>query len=152
MSSKNNFDQVTCEGASGRWHSRFLAAPNLMDLKTHQSIFAHLLLFSSPKSRPYPPYINDTFRNRIWRPSRLSPRTRSGIASEAACLVKEAHKRNFSHGVTSYKCSHALFSSWNYIGNAVGDAYGLATEFMSKKSAKERYGNGPIHFGTETQG
>ncbi|KAI9238733.1 MAG: ADP-ribosylglycohydrolase-domain-containing protein [Podila humilis] len=38
------------------------------------------------------------------------------------------------------------------LGNAVGDAYGLATEFMSKKSAKERYGNGPIHFGTETEG
>ncbi|KAK3826146.1 MAG: ADP-ribosylglycohydrolase-domain-containing protein [Benniella sp.] len=34
-------------------------------------------------------------------------------------------------------------------GNAVGDAYGLATEFMSKKSAQERYGNGPIAFGKD---
>ncbi|KAG0211105.1 delta 1-pyrroline-5-carboxylate reductase [Mortierella sp. GBA30] len=34
-------------------------------------------------------------------------------------------------------------------GNAVGDAYGLATEFMTKKSARERYGNGPIAFGTD---
>ncbi|KAF9931375.1 hypothetical protein BGZ67_005332, partial [Mortierella alpina] len=33
--------------------------------------------------------------------------------------------------------------------NAVGDAYGLATEFMSKKAARERYGNGPIAFGTD---
>ncbi|KAG0323425.1 hypothetical protein BG000_002647 [Podila horticola] len=38
------------------------------------------------------------------------------------------------------------------LGNAVGDAYGLSTEFMSKKSARERYGNGPIQFGTETEG
>lgn len=35
------------------------------------------------------------------------------------------------------------------IGNAVGDAYGLATEFMTKKAARERYGNGPIAFGTD---
>ncbi|KAF9283412.1 hypothetical protein BGZ68_005362 [Mortierella alpina] len=34
-------------------------------------------------------------------------------------------------------------------GNAVGDAYGLATEFMTKKAARERYGNGPIAFGTD---
>ncbi|KAI1315724.1 delta 1-pyrroline-5-carboxylate reductase [Mortierella claussenii] len=34
-------------------------------------------------------------------------------------------------------------------GAAVGDAYGLATEFMSKKSARERYGNGPIAFGLD---
>ncbi|KAF9438346.1 delta 1-pyrroline-5-carboxylate reductase [Entomortierella beljakovae] len=33
--------------------------------------------------------------------------------------------------------------------NAVGDAYGLATEFMTKKSAQERYGNGPIAFGSD---
>ncbi|GJJ68524.1 hypothetical protein EMPS_00870 [Entomortierella parvispora] len=32
-------------------------------------------------------------------------------------------------------------------GNAVGDAYGLATEFMSKESAFAHYGNGPIAFG-----
>ncbi|KAG0364087.1 hypothetical protein BGZ54_007857, partial [Gamsiella multidivaricata] len=32
---------------------------------------------------------------------------------------------------------------------AVGDAYGLATEFMSKASARRRYGNGPIAFGNE---
>ncbi|KAF9401799.1 hypothetical protein BGZ94_005095 [Podila epigama] len=38
------------------------------------------------------------------------------------------------------------------LGNAVGDAYGLATEFMSKDKARERYGNGPIQFGTETEG
>ncbi|KAF9303966.1 hypothetical protein BGZ74_002680 [Mortierella antarctica] len=38
------------------------------------------------------------------------------------------------------------------LGNAVGDVYGLATEFMSKKSAREIYGNGPIQFGTETEG
>ncbi|KAG0340688.1 hypothetical protein BG004_006309, partial [Podila humilis] len=38
------------------------------------------------------------------------------------------------------------------LGNAVGDAYGLATEFMTKQSAAERYGNGPIQFGTETEG
>ncbi|KAF9935833.1 hypothetical protein BGZ67_002931 [Mortierella alpina] len=35
------------------------------------------------------------------------------------------------------------------IGNAVGDAYGLATEFMSKKTAIEVYGNGPIAFGRD---
>ncbi|KAF8925362.1 hypothetical protein BGZ58_000872 [Dissophora ornata] len=35
------------------------------------------------------------------------------------------------------------------IGNAVGDAYGLATEFMSKGHARERYGNGPIEFGSD---
>lgn len=35
------------------------------------------------------------------------------------------------------------------IGNAVGDAYGLATEFMPKRAAVERYGNGPIAFGLE---
>ncbi|KAG0006437.1 delta 1-pyrroline-5-carboxylate reductase, partial [Modicella reniformis] len=34
-------------------------------------------------------------------------------------------------------------------GNAVGDAYGLATEFMSKSTARERYGNGPIAFGKD---
>ncbi|KAG0322194.1 hypothetical protein BGZ97_008346 [Linnemannia gamsii] len=34
-------------------------------------------------------------------------------------------------------------------GNAVGDAYGLATEFMSKKNARHLYGNGPIAFGSE---
>ncbi|KAI8597915.1 ADP-ribosylation/Crystallin J1 [Dissophora ornata] len=34
-------------------------------------------------------------------------------------------------------------------GNAVGDAYGLATEFMSKGHARERYGNGPIEFGSD---
>ncbi|CAO3573638.1 unnamed protein product [Mortierella alpina] len=34
-------------------------------------------------------------------------------------------------------------------GNAVGDAYGLATEFMTKKAARERYGNGPIEFGAD---
>ncbi|KAG0322858.1 hypothetical protein BGZ99_003109 [Dissophora globulifera] len=34
-------------------------------------------------------------------------------------------------------------------GNAVGDSYGLATEFMSKKHAQERYGNGPIAFGKD---
>ncbi|ORX91306.1 ADP-ribosylglycohydrolase [Basidiobolus meristosporus CBS 931.73] len=37
-------------------------------------------------------------------------------------------------------------------GNAIGDAYGLATEFMSKKRAAEKYGNGPIQFGLETSG
>ncbi|KAF9927320.1 hypothetical protein FBU30_003319 [Linnemannia zychae] len=35
-------------------------------------------------------------------------------------------------------------------GNAVGDAYGLATEFMTKKNARHHYGNGPIAFGNET--
>ncbi|KAF8948991.1 hypothetical protein BGZ52_006300 [Haplosporangium bisporale] len=35
------------------------------------------------------------------------------------------------------------------IGNAVGDAYGLATEFMLKRTAVELYGNGPIAFGLE---
>ncbi|KAG0350722.1 hypothetical protein BG005_009746 [Podila minutissima] len=35
------------------------------------------------------------------------------------------------------------------LGNAVGDAYGLATEFMPKRAAVERYGNGPIAFGLE---
>ncbi|KAF9396511.1 hypothetical protein BGX21_009498 [Mortierella sp. AD011] len=34
-------------------------------------------------------------------------------------------------------------------GNAVGDAYGLATEFMSKSTAHQCYGNGPIAFGTD---
>ncbi|KAG0236195.1 hypothetical protein BGX31_004025 [Mortierella sp. GBA43] len=34
-------------------------------------------------------------------------------------------------------------------GNAVGDAYGLASEFMSKSSARQRYGNGPIAFGKD---
>ncbi|KAF9118832.1 hypothetical protein BGW39_000837 [Mortierella sp. 14UC] len=34
-------------------------------------------------------------------------------------------------------------------GNAVGDAYGLATEFMTKKNARHLYGNGPIAFGNE---
>ncbi|KAK3843149.1 MAG: ADP-ribosylglycohydrolase-domain-containing protein [Linnemannia gamsii] len=34
-------------------------------------------------------------------------------------------------------------------GNAVGDAYGLATEFMTKKTARHLYGNGPIAFGSE---
>ncbi|KAF9906210.1 hypothetical protein BX616_000780 [Lobosporangium transversale] len=34
-------------------------------------------------------------------------------------------------------------------GNAVGDAYGLATEFMSKETARKRYGNGPIAFGLD---
>ncbi|KAF9405714.1 hypothetical protein BGZ94_003406, partial [Podila epigama] len=32
-------------------------------------------------------------------------------------------------------------------GNAVGDAYGLASEFMLKRTAVELYGNGPIAFG-----
>ncbi|KAK3816706.1 MAG: ADP-ribosylation/Crystallin J1 [Linnemannia gamsii] len=35
------------------------------------------------------------------------------------------------------------------LGNAIGDAYGLATEFMITKVAKELYGNGPIAFGTD---
>jgi len=39
-----------------------------------------------------------------------------------------------------------LFSR-SITGNAVGDAYGLATEFMSKEAAFARYGNGPIAFG-----
>ncbi|KAG0216740.1 hypothetical protein BGX33_012246 [Mortierella sp. NVP41] len=34
-------------------------------------------------------------------------------------------------------------------GNAVGDAYGLATEFMTKRNARHLYGNGPIAFGNE---
>ncbi|GJJ75928.1 hypothetical protein EMPS_08286 [Entomortierella parvispora] len=34
-------------------------------------------------------------------------------------------------------------------GNAVGDAYGLATEFMSPRQAKDLYGNGPIAFGND---
>ncbi|KAF9903791.1 hypothetical protein EC991_003349 [Linnemannia zychae] len=34
-------------------------------------------------------------------------------------------------------------------GNAIGDAYGLATEFMITRVAKELYGNGPIAFGTD---
>lgn len=34
-------------------------------------------------------------------------------------------------------------------GNAVGDAYGLATEFMTTRQARELYGNGPIAFGTD---
>ncbi|KAF9145053.1 hypothetical protein BG015_012013 [Linnemannia schmuckeri] len=34
-------------------------------------------------------------------------------------------------------------------GNAVGDAYGLATEFMTKGNARTLYGNGPIAFGNE---
>ncbi|KAF9949315.1 hypothetical protein BGZ72_008905 [Mortierella alpina] len=33
------------------------------------------------------------------------------------------------------------------LGNAVGDAYGLASEFMSKQTAVQVYGNGPIAFG-----
>ncbi|KAF9172110.1 hypothetical protein BGX21_002886 [Mortierella sp. AD011] len=35
------------------------------------------------------------------------------------------------------------------IGSAVGDAYGLATEFMSTPMATKFYGNGPIAFGRE---
>ncbi|KAG0287050.1 hypothetical protein BGZ96_008978 [Linnemannia gamsii] len=35
------------------------------------------------------------------------------------------------------------------LGNAIGDAYGLATEFMTTRQAKELYGNGPIAFGTD---
>ncbi|KAG0038986.1 hypothetical protein BGZ82_010101 [Podila clonocystis] len=35
------------------------------------------------------------------------------------------------------------------LGNAVGDAYGLATEFMLKRTAIGHYGNGPIAFGLE---
>ncbi|KAG0337435.1 hypothetical protein BG004_007654 [Podila humilis] len=35
------------------------------------------------------------------------------------------------------------------LGNAVGDAYGLASEFMPKHVAVEHYGNGPIAFGLE---
>lgn len=42
-----------------------------------------------------------------------------------------------------------LFIAPSFIGNAVGDAYGLATEFMSKNKAQERYGNGPIAFGKD---
>ncbi|KAG0237994.1 hypothetical protein BGW41_008259 [Actinomortierella wolfii] len=34
-------------------------------------------------------------------------------------------------------------------GNAIGDAYGLATEFMSKARAQQQYGNGPIKFGDD---
>ncbi|KAG0330475.1 hypothetical protein BGZ99_003046 [Dissophora globulifera] len=34
-------------------------------------------------------------------------------------------------------------------GCAVGDAYGLATEFMTKRTAVRLYGNGPIAFGRE---
>ncbi|KAK5816330.1 ADP-ribosylation/Crystallin J1 [Linnemannia elongata] len=34
-------------------------------------------------------------------------------------------------------------------GNAIGDAYGLATEFMTTAMAKRLYGNGPIAFGTD---
>jgi len=34
-------------------------------------------------------------------------------------------------------------------GNAVGDAYGLATEFMTPRQAKDLYGNGPIAFGAD---
>lgn len=32
-------------------------------------------------------------------------------------------------------------------GAALGDAVGLATEFMSKNNAKVLYGDGPIKFG-----
>ncbi|KAF9201029.1 hypothetical protein BGZ49_008735 [Haplosporangium sp. Z 27] len=35
------------------------------------------------------------------------------------------------------------------LGNAVGDAYGLASEFMSKGTARQCYGNGPIAFGSD---
>ncbi|KAF9582677.1 hypothetical protein BGW38_010899 [Lunasporangiospora selenospora] len=35
------------------------------------------------------------------------------------------------------------------MGNAIGDAYGLATEFMSARGAEKLYGNGPIAFGTD---
>ncbi|KAF9100367.1 hypothetical protein BGX29_006657 [Mortierella sp. GBA35] len=35
------------------------------------------------------------------------------------------------------------------LGNAIGDAYGLATEFMPTRVAKDLYGNGPIAFGTD---
>ncbi|KAF8937623.1 hypothetical protein BGZ58_002384 [Dissophora ornata] len=34
-------------------------------------------------------------------------------------------------------------------GSAVGDAYGLATEFMTKRTATRLYGNGPIAFGCD---
>lgn len=33
------------------------------------------------------------------------------------------------------------------LGAALGDAVGLATEFMDKENAKLLYGNGPIQFG-----
>lgn len=33
------------------------------------------------------------------------------------------------------------------LGAALGDAVGLATEFMTKDNAKLLYGNGPIKFG-----
>ncbi|KAF9183850.1 hypothetical protein BGZ51_001974 [Haplosporangium sp. Z 767] len=36
------------------------------------------------------------------------------------------------------------------LGNALGDAYGLATEFMTTQQAKQRYGNGPIAFGRDS--
>ncbi|KAG0257755.1 hypothetical protein BG011_003781 [Mortierella polycephala] len=36
------------------------------------------------------------------------------------------------------------------LGNALGDAYGLATEFMTAKQAEQRYGNGPIAFGRDS--
>ncbi|KAG0366818.1 ADP-ribosylglycohydrolase-domain-containing protein [Gamsiella multidivaricata] len=35
------------------------------------------------------------------------------------------------------------------IGSAVGDAYGLATEFMSRSTVEVIYGNGPIAFGRD---
>ncbi|KAG0205417.1 hypothetical protein BGX28_002988 [Mortierella sp. GBA30] len=35
------------------------------------------------------------------------------------------------------------------IGNAIGDAYGLASEFMTTEFAREVYGNGPIAFGKD---
>ncbi|KAF9166190.1 hypothetical protein DFQ26_008512 [Actinomortierella ambigua] len=34
-------------------------------------------------------------------------------------------------------------------GNAIGDAYGLATEFLTKERARLLYGNGPIKFGED---
>ncbi|KAF9975247.1 hypothetical protein BGZ73_001183 [Actinomortierella ambigua] len=34
-------------------------------------------------------------------------------------------------------------------GNAIGDAYGLATEFLSKERARQVYGNGPVQFGMD---
>lgn len=45
------------------------------------------------------------------------------------------------------KCS--INAAEHIIGNAIGDAYGLATEFMTTRMAERLYGNGPIVFGTD---
>lgn len=76
--------------------------------------------------------------------TQIRDRIRGAILGKYQSLSVNKHENRLREYSTNKQ-----ISSFILIGNAVGDAYGLATEFMLKRTAVEHYGNGPIAFGLD---